>query len=238
MLKLVSIAILSLLPVLCFAAETKEAKCNSAEDCFDKFWYLTYDKEDMVKSEKYVHKACAQYNHGPSCVFFVMYYKKPTFDEIMEVMKKAAKQNFPFALFMLRFEQDDFSEFKNYVNNNKLKQYFDSDARVNKMLNFSKDFYNICRKQKGLRDSKNLRERRYYHLSNLFIIAFLSNKKVDAFVKGFIKSDTKFMVKNKNVLSSFGWGLYGLQNDKCGDLEDAVELLEYYIEDKKKYDDL
>ena len=77
MLKLVSIAILSLLPVLCFAAETKEAKCNSAEDCFDKFWYLAFDKNDAVKSEKYVDKACAQYNHGPSCAALLSYtYKK------------------------------------------------------------------------------------------------------------------------------------------------------------------
>ena len=153
-------------------------------------------------------------------------------------MKKAAKQNFPFALFMLRIKQDDFLEFRNYVNNNKLKQYFDSDVRVNKMLNFSKDLYNICRKQKGLRDSKNLRERRYYYLSNLFIIGFFRNKDVDAFVQGVVKNDTKFIVKNNNVLSSFRWGLLGLKNDKCGDLEDTVELLEYYIEDKKKYDDL
>jgi hypothetical protein len=56
MLKILTIIALALFPVISFATESTEVKCNSGDDCFDKSWYLASQKKDFEKSFKYAKK--------------------------------------------------------------------------------------------------------------------------------------------------------------------------------------
>ena len=92
-----------LLPVFAHAAETKEANCNSGEDCFDKAMYLFFDKKDYDKYEKYIVKGC-NYNHALSCMGAIAY-------EGDKGLRKAAELDVPLALLLVRMKQDDYKEY-------------------------------------------------------------------------------------------------------------------------------
>ena len=209
-----------LLPVFAHAAETKEANCNSGEDCFDKAMYLLFDKNDYDKYKKYIVKGC-NYNHVLSCMGAMAYEGDKGF-------RKAVKLDVPFALFIERIKQDDFGEYVKTLRQK--KNFFDTDAGANKMLNFSKDFLKICKKQKELLKSTNGEGYRFLIKTSDTLFTEIVNH---------ISGGRKYYLRvsddiNENLLL----GLSNLSQGECDYMEKTIKLLEHHIADKKKYDDL
>ncbi len=225
MKKLLSIMVfIFLLPVFAHAAETKEANCNSGEDCFDKAMYLFYDKKDYDKYEKYIVKGC-NYNNALSCMGAIAY-------EGDKGLRKAAELDVPLALLLVRMKQDDYKEYVISIKDHKIKEFFASDTGANKMLNFSKDFLNICKKQKELyKSAKDYNTSRFVGEFYKKIINSL-NEDLER------ERDVYLKVSGYDITTWLRLALEGSSYGDCREIEFVIKLLEGHIEDKKKYDDL
>ena len=176
MLKILTIIALALFPVISFAIESTEVKCDSGNDCFDKSWYLADQKKDFEKSFKYAKKGCDQYNHGESCLISELWFNKihnkrniSDFSdrELQERFAKPAELGVPEAIFLLYTRSPAYKDFASHIKNERMEEFYHSSNAVDKLLELNEVFLKVCTIQSKLRESSDERDQIYYQLFHL-----------------------------------------------------------------------
>jgi hypothetical protein len=236
MLKIPSIIALALFPVISFAIESTEVKCDSGNDCFDKLWYLADQKEDIEKAFKYAKKGCDQYNHGVSCVLSVMWLnkiqnkRKLSDSELQERYAKPAELGVPGAIMVLYRISPAFRDFASHIKNESMEEFYHSSNAVDKLLELNKVFLKVCTIQSKLRESSDERELKYFQLSR----AIIQEVTKDLYLK-WAKDKTKFPnAEGVNIVVPLYHGFRGIKDGDCDGLKEGIKLLNEF----KKYEDL
>lgn len=236
MLKILTIIALALFPVISFATESTEVKCNSGNDCFDKSWYLADQKKDFEKSFKYAKKGCDQYNHGESCVLSVIWlYKiqnktKLSDSELQEQYAKPAELGVPGAIMVLYKLSPAFRDFASHIKNGSMEEFYHSSNAVDKLLELNKVFLKVCTIQSKLEQSSDERENKYFQLSR----AIIRELTQDLYLK-WRKHNTKFLnAEGVDMSVPLYIGFEGIRDGDCYGLKEGIKLLNEF----KKYEDL
>ena len=236
MLKILTIIALALFPVISFATESTEVKCNSGNDCFDKSIYLWTQKKDIEKSVKYAKKGCDQYNHGQSC-FFSAAFEVPkngerlSDREVQERFAKPAELNVPGAIFLLYMRSPTFKDFASHIQNESMEEFYHSSNAVDKLLELNKVFLDVCIKQSMLKKSfYSERDPIYFELSKRIIIEATKDLKLK-----WAEDKTKFPnAAGVDMSATLFDGFDGMYDGDCGHLKKGIRLLS----ELKKYEDL
>lgn len=236
MLKILTIIALALFPVISFATESTEVKCNSGNDCFDKSWYLADQKKDFEKSFKYAKKGCDQYNHGESCVLSVMsLYKiqnktKLSDSELQERYAKLAELGVPGAIMILYRLSPAFRDFASHIKNGSMEEFYHSSNAVDKLLELNKVFLKVCTIQSKLEKSSDERENKYFQLSR----AIINELNRNLYFK-WHKDNTQFLnAEGVDMSVPLYIGFSGIGDGDCDGLKEGIKLLNEF----KKYEDL
>ena len=234
MLKILTIIALALFPVISFATESTEVKCDSGNDCFDKSIYLAAQKNDVEKSLKYAKKGCDQYNHGQSCFFRVLPYTKKKEDlspeKMKELFEKPAELGVPGAIFFLYTLSPAYKDFASHIKNERMEEFYHSPNAVDKLLELNKVFLKVCTIQSKLRESSDEREQMYYLLSRGLIIDMTKE-----LILKWTEDKTKFPnAEGVDMGTVLFYGFDGIYGGKCSSLNRGIKLLNEF----KKYEDL
>ena len=236
MLKILTIIALALFPVISFATESTEVKCNSGDDCFDKSWYLASQKKDVEKSFKYAKKGCDQYNHGVSCLLSftqLMKTKKKedlSPEKMIELFEKSAELGVPAAIFFLYTLSPAYKDFESHIKNERMEEFYHSSNAVDKLLELNKVFLKVCTIQSKLRKSSDEREQIYFAISGVVI----DDLTKDLYLK-WAKDKTKFLnAEGVNMSVPLYRGFRGINYGDCDGLKEGIKLLNEF----KKYEDL
>ena len=236
MLKILTIIALALFPVISFATESTEVKCNSGNDCFDKSWYLADQKKDFEKSFKYAKKGCDQYNHGESCVLSVKWLNKIqnktklSDSELQERYAKPAELGVPGAIMVLYTLSPAYKDFASHIKNERMEEFYHSPNAVDKLLELNKVFLKVCTIQSKLRESSDEREQMYFRLSRGLIIDMTKE-----LILKWTEDKTKFPnAEGVDMGTVLFYGFDGIYGGKCSSLNRGIKLLNEF----KKYEDL
>ena len=236
MLKILTIIALALFPVISFATESTEVKCNSGNDCFDKVLYLVGQKKDIEKSVKYAKKGCDQYNHGVCCLMSAMgTHKKQegrlSDREVQERFAKPAELNVPGAIFLLYMRSPTFKDFASHIKNESMEEFYHSSNAVDKLLELNEAFLKVCTKQSMLKESfYSERDPIYFDLSKTIIIEATKDLKLK-----WAEDKTKFPnAAGVDMSATLFDGFDGMSDGDCGHLKKGLRLLS----ELKKYEDL
>lgn len=236
MLKIPSIIALALFPVISFAIESTEVKCDSGNDCFDKSWYLVDQKKDFEKSFKYAKKGCDQYNHGVSCLLSATWLNKIqnktklSDSEVQERYAKPAELGVPGAIMVLYRRSPAFRDFASHIKNESMEEFYHSSNAVDKLLELNKVFLKVCTIQSKLEKSSDEREHKYFQLSRAVIEKLTEN----LYLK-WAKDKTKFPnAEGVNIVVPLYYGFRGIKDGDCDGLKEGIKLLNEF----KKYEDL
>jgi len=234
MLKILTIIALALFPVISFATESTEVKCNSGNDCFDKWLYLAGQKKDIEKSVKYAKKGCDQYNHGVCCLMSAMWTHKKqegrlSDREVQELYAKPAELGVPAAIFVVYTKSSPlFKDFASHIKNESMEEFYHSSNAVDKLLELNKVFLKVCTIQSKLKESS---DKRYFELSRFYIRDYLTK---DLYLK-WGKDKTKFLnAEGEDMSEPLYYGFKGIHNGDCDGLKEGIKLLNEF----KKYEDL
>lgn len=236
MLKILTIIALALFPVISFATESTEVKCDSGNDCFDKSWYLADQKEDFEKSFKYAKKGCDQYNHGVSCLLSAIWLNKIqnktklSDSEVQERYAKPAELGVPGAIMVLYRRSPAFRDFASHIKNGSMEEFYHSSNAVDKLLELNKVFLKVCTIQSKLEKSSDEREHKYFQLSRAVIEKLTKN----LYLK-WAEDKTKFPnAEGVNIDVPLYYGFRGIKDGDCDGLKEGIKLLNEF----KKYEDL
>lgn len=236
MLKILTIIALALFPVISFATESTEVKCNSGNDCFDKSFYLSDKKKDYEKSFKYAKKGCDQYNHGQSCFYSILALLKTKKKEdlspekVKELFAKSAELGVPGAIMLLYTQSPAYKDFASHIKNERMEEFYHSPNAVDKLLELNKVFLKVCTIQSKLRESSDEREQIYFQLSRLFIIEMTKE-----LILKWTEDKTKFPnAEGVDMGTVLFYGFDGIYGGKCSSLNRGIKLLNEF----KKYEDL
>lgn len=236
MLKILTIIALALFPVISFATESTEVKCNSGNDCFDKSIYLWTQKKDIEKSVKYAKKGCDQYNHGQSCFFSAVFEvpkngERLSDREVQERFAKPAELNVPGAIFLLYMRSPTFKDFASHIQNESMEEFYHSSNAVDKLLELNEAFLKVCTKQAMLKESfYSERDPIYFELSKRIIIEATKDLKLK-----WAEDKTKFPnAAGVDMSATLFDGFDGMYDGDCGHLKKGIRLLS----ELKKYEDL
>lgn len=236
MLKILTIIALALFPVISFATESTEVKCNSGNDCFDKWLYLVGQKKDIEKSVKYAKKGCDQYNHGVCCLMSAMLTHKKqegrlSDREVQELYAKPAELGVPGAIFLLYMRSPTFKDFASHIQNESMEEFYHSSNAVDKLLELNKVFLDVCTKQSMLKESfYSERDPIYFGLSKTIIIEATKDLKLK-----WAEDKTKFPnAAGVDMSATLFDGFDGMSDGDCGHLKKGLRLLS----ELKKYEDL
>ena len=236
MLKILTIIALALFPVISFATESTEVKCNSGNDCFDKVLYLVGQKKDIEKSVKYAKKGCDQYNHGVCCLMSAMWTHKKqegrlSDREVQELYAKPAELGVPGAIFLLYTRSPTFKDFASHIKNESMEEFYHSSNAVDKLLELNEAFLKVCTKQSMLKESfYSERDPIYFDLSKTIIIEATKDLKLK-----WAEDKTKFPnAAGVDMSATLFDGFDGMSDGDCGHLKKGLRLLS----ELKKYEDL
>ena len=237
MLKILTIIALALFPVISFATESTEVKCNSGNDCFDKSFYLSDKKKDYEKSFKYAKKGCDQYNHGQSCFYSILALSKTKKKEdlspekVKELFAKSAELGVPGAIFLLYMRSPTFKDFASHIQNESMEEFYHSSNAVDKLLELNKVFLDVCITQSMLKESfYSERDPIYFELSKRIIIEATKDLKLK-----WAEDKTKFPnAAGVDMSATLFDGFDGMYDGDCGHLKKGIRLLS----ELKKYEDL
>lgn len=239
MLKILTIIALALFPVISFATESTEVKCDSGNDCFDKSFYLMTQKNDVEKTLKYIKKGCDQYNHGVCCLLSAMSAHKIKKQEgrlsdreVQELYAKPAELGVPAAIFVVYTKSSPlFKDFASHIKNESMEEFYHSSNAVDKLLELNKVFLKVCTIQSKLKESSDKREQIYFELSRGYIKDYLTK---NLYLK-WGKDKTKFLnAEGEDMSEPLYYGFKGIHNGDCDGLKEGIKLLNEF----KKYEDL